>query len=228
MPWRRSVATHDVRHTVMSCSFFLGINPFMTGTKVDMIKFEGSRAFVTGMPPPVVRFRRELTPCGFEGSNCISVRMRREPYTACTRASCSNGGATNPPQQSPPPPPRRTGGSGGPRAPPRAAVWGGGLTGELLGAWMDAWATFATPLQTFGWRMGTSAYGRPCTFSELARRFPTGAAARRARARREPTPSRIVRRCMSRSRRAEVEGWLRVMRTGTFPSHHHWLPTPPP
>jgi len=199
----------------------------MKGTKTVLCGFEGSHANVTGAPPPRIRFRRELTPRGFEGNSCTSVRMRREPSTACTRASCSNGGATNPPQRSPPvpPPPAGLAGSAARERRRERQCAGGGLTGvELMGARM---AAFTTPLQTFGWRMGTCAYGRPCTFSELARRFPTGAAARRARARREPTPSRIVRRCMSRSRRAGVEGWLRVMRTGTFPSHHHWLPTPP-
>ena len=40
-----------------------------------------SHAIVT-ITPPRIRFRRELTPRGFEGNSCTSVRMRREPYTA--------------------------------------------------------------------------------------------------------------------------------------------------
>ena len=148
-----------------------GINPFMKGTKTVLCGFEGSHANVTGAPPPRIRFRRELTPRGFEGNSCTSVRMRREPSTACTRASCSNGGATNPPQRSPPvpPPPAGLAGSAARERRRERQCAGGGLTGvELMGARM---AAFTTPLQTFGWRMGTCAYGRPCTFSELARRF---------------------------------------------------------
>ena len=173
--------------------------------------------------PPRIRFRRELTPRGFEGNSCTSVRMRREPYTACTRASCSNGGATNLPQRSPPhsPPDWQV------RRPASAAasgrVLGGGAYRRAHGRMNGHLGHVHHAVAGIWLEDGHLHIAADRARSANVRGAPDGrgAGAPGAGAESPPAPSHTTRRCMSHSKRAEVEVWLQV-------DEHGYISLPPP